>query len=95
MAEGRYDHGGDVSYRVMIGVLEKPEGDAGDVEGVVPERDLRKDVAYTRCRSSLRIGDRVDDRGAIAVSLEKFHDPVDPLQHAGRGLSLWGSITSL
>ena len=40
VAEGSYDHDRDVSYRVIIGVLEKPEGDAGDVEGVVPERDL-------------------------------------------------------
>ena len=85
MAEGRDDRDGDVPYRVVIGVLEKPEGDAGDVEGVVPERDLRKDVAYAGYLASLRIGDRIDDRGAIAVPLEKFHDPVDPFQHAGEG----------
>ena len=83
MAEGRDDRDGDVPYRVVIGVFEKAEGDAGHVEGVVPERDLRKDVAYTGYLASLRIGDRVDDRGAIAVALEKFHDPVDAFQHAG------------
>ena len=83
MAEGRDDRDGDVPYRVVIGVLEKPEGDAGDVEGVVPERDLRKDVAYTRYLASLRIGDRIDDRGTIAVPFEEFHDPVDAFQHAG------------